>query len=646
MTRMVHELGRATNGTVGHITSLNPIRPENVPDPWEVEALQAFEQGETEKSGLGVIDGIPYMRLMRPLFTESACLKCHAEQGYEMGDIRGGISISIPTAPWQAVARDNEKGITLGHGALWVFGLIGLVPGRWKIMQGIKMRTHAEEALRESERRFRTLVERNPQGIQEIDSRGTIVYANKSHYDMYGCKHQELLGRSIEEFLVPGSQRAELPGYLEKLVNDQPPPAIYHQRVLRADGVERDIEVSWDYLRDEEGSVSGFMSVLNDVTERKRMEEEIRKAHNLESLGVLAGGIAHDFNNVLTGVIGNLSLLERLLSKNSKEYKFSAAAKKSAVKATELTSQLMTFAKGGAPVKKTATVEELIVEVTGLTLHGSNTKPEYQFADDLRSADMDVGQISQVMQNLVINGDQAMPNGGILKISANNVEISADDPLPLDPGSYVRIIVADEGLGMAEEIMKHVFDPYFSTKDGGHGLGLTISYRIIERHGGHMTVKSEVGVGTTFVIYLPASENHAVTNTDPEKELAFGKGRILLMDDEEGIRAVVGAMLTELGYEVEAVNDGLQALKAYGIAKEADTPYALVIMDLTIPGGMGGREAVERLRELHPEARVIVASGYSNDPVMANYQDYGFSGRLKKPIRLVELAVTVEKVLE
>jgi signal transduction histidine kinase len=239
--------------------------------------------------------------------------------------------------------------------------------------------------------------------------------------------------------------------------------------------------------------------------------------NNLESLGLLAGGIAHDFNNVLTGVMGNLALLLRFLDKDSREYEFASGAQKAATKTEGLTQQLMTFAKGGAPVKEIASLEQVIRETTNLSLHGANTKPEFRFTDDLLSVEIDTGQISQVIQNLVLNADQAMPNGGILRISAENVEVSADDLLPLESGRYVKVTVEDQGIGIPESILGQVFDPYFSTKESGHGLGLSICHSIIHRHGGHITVSSNVGVGTTFEFYLPASEKQVVPTIEPEK---------------------------------------------------------------------------------------------------------------------------------
>ena len=338
--------------------------------------------------------------------------------------------------------------------------------------------------------------------------------------------------------------------------------------------------------------------------------------------------------------------LERFLNKDSMEYEIASDAQQAANKTKALTQQLMTFAKGGAPVKETASIEELIRETAGLSLRGSNTKPEYHFSDGLSSVDIDTGQIGQVIQNLVLNADQAMPSGGTLKISAGNVEIADGDPLPLESGPYIKVSVEDQGVGIPKSILSQVFDPYFSTKETGHGLGLSISYSIIQRHSGHIMVSSEVGVGTKFEFYLPASEKQASTSTEIEQELSVGTGRILLMDDEETIHQLVGRTLKVLGYEVKSVYDGDEALQGYKAALETDNPFDIVIMDLTIPGGMGGREAIGRLHEIDPQARVIVSSGYANDPVIANYEEYGFVGRVVKPIDVEDLADTVKSVLK
>ena len=384
---------------------------------------------------------------------------------------------------------------------------------------------------------------------------------------------------------------------------------------------------------------------VEDVTDIRRMKEEVRKNQNLESLGVLAGGIAHDFNNVLTGVIGSLALLEKLVDKDSDAYKIAKESKQAANRTQDLTQQLLTFAKGGAPLKDAASIEELIRETTELSLHGSHMKPAYHLAENLHSVHIDKGQIGQVLQNLVLNADQAMPEGGMLKVSAENVELSAQDPLPLEAGDYVKVSVVDQGIGMSTEVMAKIFDPYYTTKPAGHGLGLSITHSIIQRHDGYITVRSEQNVGTTFEFYLPALQERATATREQEHIWARGTGHILLMDDEETIHRTVGRTLKLLGYEVESVYDGEDALQAYKAALETDTSFDIVIMDLTIPGAMGGQEAVGKLLEIDPQAKVLVSSGYADDPVMTHFAESGFAGQVTKPVDMQELADTVKRVL-
>jgi PAS domain S-box-containing protein len=385
---------------------------------------------------------------------------------------------------------------------------------------------------------------------------------------------------------------------------------------------------------------------LQDITERRHMEEELSKVQKLESLGVLAGGIAHDFNNVLAGVIGNLSLLEATLDKDSDAYKIARAATQAADRTRGLTQQLLTFAKGGAPLKELVAIEALIRETIELSLHGSNTKPEYHLAQNLPWVNIDKGQIGQVLQNLVLNADQAMPEGGILKVSAESIKLADLDPHPLDAGDYVKVSVVDQGIGMSSEVMDKIFDPYYTTKPAGHGLGLSITHSIIQRHGGHITVHSKIDVGTTFELYLPALQKHATITTEQNQELMCGTGRILLMDDMEMIHRVMKKMLERLGYEMESVYDGQEVLQAYQAAVKKGAPYDAVIMDLTIPGAMGGQEAVGKLHEIDPKARVIVSSGYADDPVMTHFAEYGFAGAIKKPMDMQILAETVKGVLK
>ena len=903
MTRQVHELGRNQYGHRGHITSLNLLRPENAPDPWETDALRAFERGETEVTSPAVIEGEDYLRLMRPLFVEQRCLKCHEHQGYQVGDVGGGISVSVPMDPLRAVADRQVFVHLLALGVIWLLGtaLIGIgarnlqtrvseraradetlrnsehlhrraiealegtvyrmtlddrayefisdavhrmtgyssdeitpqifrasvvernmvgplaaspfaeadramMEGeidhwraevriltkdgdeRWLtnaaaqsydeegrltaigILLDITERKQMEEALRKSEKRYRELADSIDDVFFAMDGDLRYTYWNRASEELTGISARDAIGKPLNELFPDTKGTKAQKAYLEVLRTRQPqsfeseyrlgdrdfifeisaypfgdgisvfvndvterkkaaealreseaahrgflenlgvgvvvhapdttilycnPSATEILRLTRDQMLGRTaIDPQWKFVRedardlaledypinltlrtgkalesyvigvlharsagvtwvacnsyhvrDADGELRHVVISFSDITDRKRLEEEVRRAHNLESLGTLAGGIAHDFNNVLTGVIGNLALLARMLDKDSKEYEIVAEARQSADRTRDLTRQLMAFAKGGAPVKETASIEALIRQTADLSLSGSNTKPTYLFAEDLSPADIDGGQIGQVIQNLVLNADQAMPDGGNLKMSAENVEVLEDDSLPLEAGRYVKVAVEDEGIGMSEDVLARIFDPYYTTKPRGHGLGLSIAHTIISNHGGHITATSAAGEGTTFEVHLPASEKQAVEAPEQETKPASGSGKILLMDDEETIHRTMGRMLGELGYEVAFASEGDEALQTYQAAKESGRPFDLVIMDLTVPGGMGGKEAVGKLHEIDPDARVVVSSGYSNDPVMANPEIYGFVGIVKKPVDLDELARTVREAI-
>jgi two-component system cell cycle sensor histidine kinase/response regulator CckA len=313
--------------------------------------------------------------------------------------------------------------------------------------------------------------------------------------------------------------------------------------------------------------------------------------------------------------------------------------------ATTLTQQLLTFAKGGAPVRQTASIMDLITESTDFALRGSNVRCVFSFADDLWSVEVDPGQVHQVLHNVLINADQAMPHGGIIHVRAENLSVDADCPLPLQQGRYIKIAVSDQGCGIPAEHLPNVFDPYFTTKERGSGLGLAIAYAVVTKHEGYIAVESEVGVGTTFSIYLPASYDVFSTEQDGEARLLSGQGKILVMDDDSMVRELVSSMLTSLGYAVEEACAGAEAIALYQSAKEAGQPFTVVILDVTIPGAMGGKDAIATLRAIDPQVKAIVSSGYSDDPVMANFRQYGFSGVVAKPYTVQELSDVLQRIM-
>jgi signal transduction histidine kinase len=386
-------------------------------------------------------------------------------------------------------------------------------------------------------------------------------------------------------------------------------------------------------------------ALLEQMAERQRMEDELLKARKIKSMGVLAAGIAHDFNNLLTGILGYVSLAKVVAQTDAKVVAYLTAAEQACQRATALTQQLLTFAKDGAPVRHTVSLVELLRECVGFVLGGANVRGDIQTAADLWPVDVDAGQINQVIHNIVLNAMQAMPGGGTVQVLAENVVLAAGVPFPLPEGRYVKITVQDSGRGIPKEVLSNIFDPYFTTKAEGSGLGLTTAYAIVIKHEGYITIASEVDGGTTVVIYLPASQKATVSAQTHASIPLSGSGRLLIMDDEAIVRNVLRQLLESLGYTVECVQDGTEAVAAYQRAQAAGQPFAVVILDYTIPGGMGGLEALARLRAIDPQVTALISSGYANNPVVADWAYYGFSGVVAKPYTIAQLQEALHNVL-
>jgi len=551
-----------------------------------------------------------------------------------------------------------------------------------KIVAGIEAvrditeRKRAEEQLR----LFSEVIEEATDGIQIVDLDGKVVYSNKAIEEIYGFSPSELVGKNVNDMNADRE-------FADKII-------IPHLKmsgrwngellVVHKDGRIFPVWISTSMVKNQQGKPIAMVGIIRDITEQKqaegilkrhheqlmnlveertreltqtneklrkeiadreRMEEELVKAQKLESLGILAGGIAHDFNNLLASILGNISLAMLDMQPSDGPYRQLEAAERASLRAQDLTRQLLTFSKGGAPVKRTTVITELIKEAAGFALRGSRVRHDFFFADELWLLDIDEGQISQVIHNLVINADHAMPEGGTITIHCENCVIGESSGLPLRPGDYVKVSVQDHGIGIVREHLSKIFDPYFTTKQKGSGLGLATSYSIIKKHGGHIIAESKLGVGTTFTFYLPASRSGKLTKQAEETKLLLGTGKILLMDDEEDVRQTTGDVLKRLGYWVQFAEDGARAIELYQQARTSGQPFDAVIMDLTVPGGMGGRDCLTKLLAIDPKAKAIVSSGYSNDPIMADYQKYGFRGVVTKPYRIKDLGETLHNVL-
>ncbi len=495
----------------------------------------------------------------------------------------------------------------------------------------ITERKTMEEALRENAQRYRIIFERSPLAIISFDCEGTIVDFNEKFIEMMGSSREKLLGFNTARQSTPKMQET-----IKK--------ALAGETVSFEDFYTSITGGKTTYLRglfspvNPGQSPTDVIATLEDITELKQHEQEQQRIEKLESLGVLAGGIAHDFNNILTGIMGNISFLQVLIEREHPARKPLAEAEKAARRAAELAQQLLTFARGGAPNKKVVNLQRLTRDAVSLMLRGSNVRAVVNMADALHSIRADEGQISQVLNNLIINASQAMPGGGTVTITAGNAFLAEDNSFGLAAGTYIKMQLSDEGCGISQDNLAKIFDPYFSTKSTGTGLGLATTYSILLRHNGHIRVNSTIGKGTTFTIYLPSvgSSSERGTPVAHQKHNVHSGGSVLVMDDEEMIRDIAAAMLNHLGYQVTTCSNGEEALELYRLSMQLGTPYAAVILDLTIPGGLGGKQAAESLLALSADAFLIVSSGYSNDPIMANYRNFGFRGAIAKPYNISE----------
>jgi len=524
------------------------------------------------------------------------------------------------------------------------------VIGFSRIMRDLMERKRAEEWLAAEKERLSVTLYSIADGVISTDTEGKITLINRVAEELTGLRAADVLGQPLARVfrvIDRATRRPVEDAAVWVLREGRARPLNVDTLLLAHDGTERAIADTAAPIRDREGNMIGVVQVFRDVSAQQRMEEELRKSRNLESIGLLAGGIAHDFNNILTAILGNISLAKLHTKPGDPVYEELTHAEKAFARAQDLTQQLLTFAKGGAPIKKSASVAELLQDTATFALRGSNVRLQLEIAPDLWQGRIDVGQISQVVNNIVINAKQAMPGGGTLTVNAHNarVESAEQEAMALDEGRYVCIEIRDTGSGIDPKHLPHIFDPYFTTKRHGVGLGLATSYSIVRKHGGHIEVRSELGRGTAFIIYLPASDAAPVRERQREIRAGGGQGKILLMDDEEQIRRVAGTLLQRLGYEVGFAANGEEAIERYSAAQGEGKPYDLVILDLTIPGAMGGRECLEALKRLDPNVRAVVSSGYSNDPVMAEFRRYGFDGVVAKPYRLQQLTAALQEIL-
>jgi PAS domain S-box-containing protein len=511
-----------------------------------------------------------------------------------------------------------------------IIGLVGI--GR-----DITDRKISERLLSEEKERLSITLRSIGDGVITTDTNSTIVMLNKAAEEMTGWKTEDAAGRHLTEVFVILNEltREQCENPVEKvLASGTIIELANHTSMISKDGRELVIADSAAPIRDTQSRIIGVVLVFRDMTEKQKLNDSIQRAQKLESLGILAGGIAHDFNNMLAGIFGYLDIAREsaALKKTDQIPKYLDKALGVFDRAKGLTQQLLTFSKGGTPDRKTLELEPIIRHSASFALSGSNVICELEFEDNLSLCDCDETQIGQAIDNIVINAKQAMPMGGKIVITASNLTDAQ-----AHPGNFVAISIRDEGIGMPKEILPKIFDPFFSTKQTGHGLGLATVFSIIQRHGGWIDVESKPGRGTTFRLFLPASQAKKISGSSRAPVEHRGAGTVLVMDDEEFIREIVGGMLENMGYDVVCAKDGPEAVTLFTEAERSGTPFAASILDMTIPGGIGGKEVAASLRAINPSSIIIASSGYSEDPVISNPIEHGFTDRIIKPYRKDEL---------
>ena len=524
--------------------------------------------------------------------------------------------------------------VVIARGDYWVAPLI-LAPvyltyRTYKVFLASQV---AERALRLEKERLAVTLRSIGDGVIATDTHGLVRIMNPAAEALTGWPHDAALARPLDEIYRP-------------IFRD----GVVHGMLASRSGRHIPIHEVRAPLTNDGGQHVGSVVAFRDVSDAIRMQEERTRASKLESLGLLAGGIAHDFNNILTAILGNVSLVRADARIDIQSDGALADAERACVRARQLTQQLLTFAKGGAPIKKPLRVERVIRESVHMALSGSTVSCAMKIDPALWAVNADEGQLIQVLNNILINAQQAMPRGGRVVIRAENVSEPVDrweQGIKVVAGPYSSVSISDEGAGIGSSHLGRIFEPYYSTKPTGSGLGLATALSIVRNHHGYIAVDSEPGRGTTVRVALPALlaetfDEHAPADTvSPSR----GYGRVLVLDDEEPIRTLAVKLLHAIGYDVDAVATGRGAIELYTRAREERRPFDVVLLDLTLPGEAGGREVLRQLRTIDPAVKAIVVSGYASDPVLANYRDYGFNAMIAKPFTLRELTVALDEVI-
>ncbi|NJD90950.1 MAG: DUF3365 domain-containing protein [Geobacter sp.] len=677
MTRQVFEMAEEKEGAGrGHITSLNPIRPENAPDPWETGALQAFANGAKEISQVSDINGKPYHRYMKPLFVEKSCLKCHSAQGYHEGDLRGGISVSVPLEPFIAIKRTELQADYLRFAVIWLLGLGGIGFGTLRLKrltavivertveleQQVEERKTTQEALEEqavlleeeiAERQktekemelFISLINSSADIMVIADPNGCFKKVNPACTRVLGYGAEEMLTKPFIDFVHPDDRQATLDEMTRQMQCGH--TINFENRYLCKDGSVRYLSWHASFI-----AAEGITcATARDVTERKQLEEQLLQSQKMEAVGQLAGGVAHDFNNILSVIMGYAGMLKLATNLDEPQQERVDHILSAAEKAAELSRGLLAFSRKQQLATRTVNLNDMVrnLEKFLIRVIGEDVKLQPITHKINLPVAIDTGQIEQALINLATNARDAMPHGGTLTIETSAQDLDASFAHVRGygrPGRYAVITVTDTGSGINEEIQPKIFEPFFTTKEVGKGtgLGLAIVYGIIKQHNGFIQLSSEPDKGTTFRIYLPLLDNEELAQQEPPTQPApaGGNENILVVEDDPAVRQLTAMLLEEYGYHVIRAEDGKEAVSQFIANRES---IDLILMDMIMPG-QSGQAAAEEIRQLKPEARILFTSGYTADFISSKGIDEGSIELLMKPVHPLELLRKVREILD
>ncbi len=556
----------------------------------------------------------------------------------------------------EKIIQESPENVTDNLGNLLPEEALGLVHELRVYQEELEIQNEqlrqAQLELEKARARYFDLFELAPVGYLMLDEQGAILEVNLTASSLLELEKDQIVNRSLNRFITADTQDIFYLNFKRLLTTGA--KKVYEMKMVKNNGSWFWVQVEMTAAINHKSQDRVYRVVIIDITQRKKAEEIIKqnyehklKADKLESLSILASGIAHDFNNYLATLLGNISLAKMYKDKPEKIDDKLENMESVIHRTKDLTQQLFVFATGGSPDKKQIYINKLINESVNFALSGSSICCHKSLPDNLYAVEVDQGQIAQVVYNIIINAVQAMSEGEAIHVSAENVIIKkqeSENLIPLSEGKYVKISIADEGPGIPQKYLRKIYDPFFTTKIEGSGLGLATSYSIVKNHNGCIMVESEEGRGTRFNIFLPAFTQINVIKNE-EKDIIYGSGKVLIMDDDKEVRSFMGEVLITLGYEVLYACDGIEVLDIFMNSKKSNTIIDLVVMDLTISGGMGAISTINKLLKLDPEVKAIVSSGYTNDPAIKSYTDYGFKGSITKPYTIKELSQTIHKAL-